>query len=229
MPCRTSRLLAHVGLPSPRLLLDGLAMALCSELSSRCSFLGFDGYQWLRDSSVIAGATLQSYVPVAGDVGHELSCTVTVTYPLLRTTTSATSAAVTVIAQSTGPAGATGAQGPAGAQGAAGQVGARGPAGEVELVTCTTAAKKIKGKVHKQTKCATRLVAGPVSFTTASTARATLSRHGVAYARGVATRSHDRTRLLLTPLRRLDAGVYTLTLVGRDGHAAASRLQITIA
>jgi streptogramin lyase len=56
----------------------------------------WDGYQWLRDGGPIAGATSPAYTPAAGDVGHQLACTVTVTYPLVQTTVSATSAAVTV-------------------------------------------------------------------------------------------------------------------------------------
>jgi outer membrane lipoprotein SlyB len=57
---------------------------------------GFDGYQWLLDGSPIAGQTGPSYTPTAADAGHQLSCTVTVTYPLLVVTVSATSAAVLV-------------------------------------------------------------------------------------------------------------------------------------
>jgi streptogramin lyase len=56
----------------------------------------FDGYQWLLDGSAIAGQTGQSYTPTAADIGHQLSCKVTVTYTLFPTTTSATSAAVGV-------------------------------------------------------------------------------------------------------------------------------------
>ena len=89
----------------------------------------FDGYQWLSDDahanvySAIAGATGQSYTPVAADVGHHLECTVTVTYALLQTTTLATSNSVTVIAQNSGP------QGPAGSNGTNGNSGPQGPAG----------------------------------------------------------------------------------------------------
>lgn len=57
---------------------------------------GFDGYRWLLDGVAIAGATSQSYTPTAGDVGHQLSCKVIVTYTLFPTTVSSTSAAVQV-------------------------------------------------------------------------------------------------------------------------------------
>ena len=62
---------------------------------SRSAF-GFDGYQWLLDGSRIAGQTGPSYTPTSVDVGHQLSCTVTVTYPLLVVTVSATSTTVLV-------------------------------------------------------------------------------------------------------------------------------------
>jgi len=57
---------------------------------------GFDGYQWLLDGDAIAGQNGQTYTPTAADAGHMLSCKVTVTYTLFPTTTSVTSAAVTV-------------------------------------------------------------------------------------------------------------------------------------
>jgi streptogramin lyase len=60
------------------------------------SAFGFDGYQWLLDGSPIAGQTGTSYTPTAADAGHQLSCSVKVTYPLLVVTVSATSAAVLV-------------------------------------------------------------------------------------------------------------------------------------
>jgi hypothetical protein len=96
------------------------------------STYSFDGFQWLRDGGVISGATSQSYTPLAADIAQQLSCTVTVTYALLQTTTSATSAAVTVTPQAsdpTGATGATGASGPAGATGAPGKTAASGAQG----------------------------------------------------------------------------------------------------
>ena len=57
---------------------------------------GFDGYQWRLDGNVIAGATGPSYTPTSSDVGHLLTCKVTLTYPLLVVTVSATSAPATV-------------------------------------------------------------------------------------------------------------------------------------
>ena len=57
---------------------------------------GFDGYQWRLDGNVIAGATGPSYTPTSTDVGHLLTCKVTLTYPLLVVTVSATSAPATV-------------------------------------------------------------------------------------------------------------------------------------
>ena len=128
----------------------------------------FDGYQWLRDGLPIVGQTGQSYLSVAGDVGHQLACTITVTYALpLDVTTAATSAAITVTPQNSGPTGpqgsagsngtngepgsagsngANGEPGAAGSNGTNGAPGARGAAGKVELVTCQTI--KVKHKTH---------------------------------------------------------------------------------
>jgi streptogramin lyase len=55
----------------------------------------WNGYQWLRDGGPITGATGSAYTPAAADVGHQLTCSVTVTYALLGVTVSATSAPVT--------------------------------------------------------------------------------------------------------------------------------------
>jgi hypothetical protein len=60
------------------------------------SAFAFDGYQWLLDGAPVG--TGASYTPSAAQVGHQLSCRVTVTYPLpLMLTVSATSPAVTVV------------------------------------------------------------------------------------------------------------------------------------
>ncbi len=56
----------------------------------------FDGYQWLLDGSPIAGQTGTTYTPTSADAGHQLSCKVTVTYPLLVDTVSATSSSLLV-------------------------------------------------------------------------------------------------------------------------------------
>jgi DNA-binding beta-propeller fold protein YncE len=113
----------------------------------------------------------------------------------------------------TGSAGEKGATGAAGAQGPAGPTGAQGPAGpagQVELVTCK--------KVGKKQKCTTKLVSGTVKFTAiGSSARATLSRHGVVYAKGTARTARGRMSLRLTPLRSLRPGKYTLTLISGRG------------
>jgi len=56
------------------------------------------GLQWLLDGTPIAGASGQTYTPVAGDVGHQLACAVNAFYPLVRVTVTATSAGVKVLA-----------------------------------------------------------------------------------------------------------------------------------
>ncbi|HEY3865326.1 MAG TPA: hypothetical protein VGL54_04485 [Solirubrobacteraceae bacterium] len=122
-----------------------------------------------------------------------------------------------------GPAGAQGATGPAGAngtdgaQGPAGPTGVQGPAGpagQVELVTCST----VKSKGKSVQRCMTKLVSGTVKFTASgSSASAMLSRRGVVYAAGIARVAHGHTSLRLTPVHRLRAGRYTLTLTSGAG------------
>ncbi|HEX4518785.1 MAG TPA: Ig-like domain repeat protein [Gaiellaceae bacterium] len=53
---------------------------------------GYDGYRWLLDGSPIAGQTTSSFTPSRSNVGHQLSCQITATYPLLDVTVTATSA-----------------------------------------------------------------------------------------------------------------------------------------
>jgi streptogramin lyase len=60
------------------------------------TLFGFDGYRWLLDGNPIAGATGTSYTPSPDQAGHQLSCAVTATYPLLAVTVSATSAQIAV-------------------------------------------------------------------------------------------------------------------------------------
>ena len=118
-----------------------------------------------------------------------------------------------------GVPGPVGLQGPIGPTGGQGPAGAQGPAGQVELVTCKTVKK---GKKSVQ-QCTTKLVSGTVKFTSAdassSVARATLSRHGVVYAAGMAriAPGGGRTSLRLASLRGLRAGHYTLMLISGAG------------
>jgi hypothetical protein len=135
-----------------------------------------------------------------------------------------------------GPIGATGAQGlsgpggPSGAAGATGPAGAagpRGPGGKIELVTCKTVTVTIhkgkKGKKQTRQLCTTKLVSGPVSFTTAATA--TLSRHRVTYATGTS----GPGGLVLHTHRAVRPGRYTLTLrYHTAGQRIESRQTITV-
>jgi hypothetical protein len=51
----------------------------------------------LHDGTPIAGQTAPTYTPTAGDIGHQLACPVTVTYPLpFSLTATATSPAITI-------------------------------------------------------------------------------------------------------------------------------------
>jgi streptogramin lyase len=127
--------------------------------------------QWLRDGNPIAGQTSATYTPVAGDLGHSISCRMTVTYPEpLGLTVNAAGPGATVIAQNSGPAGSqgpAGATGPAGSngsngangaagaegpQGPAGAAGPQGPAGPAGKVTCTVKKKGAKVNVTCKVK-----------------------------------------------------------------------------
>ena len=116
-----------------------------------------------------------------------------------------------------GPGGPSGPGGPGGPAGPAGPAGKEGPPGKIQIVTCTTKAKK--------KKCTTKTVSGTVKFTTSS-ARATLSRHGLLYAQGTATTStHGSLHLRLTALHNLHAGRYTLTITSGNGHHRHTRTE----
>jgi hypothetical protein len=211
--------------------------ALWSEWASQQPLLDeyeFDGYQWLLAGAAITGANSQYYTPVAGDVGHQLTCTVTVTYALLQTTASATSTAITVIPQASGMTGSTGAAGAAGAAGARGATGPHGPAGELELVSCKAVTTTVTRKHHnvRVTKqvCTTKLVSGSFKFTDESAdERASLSRDGAVYARGYARRTRGGVRTSLLAARQLPSGRYTLMLTNSHGsQRTASRQQVRI-
>ncbi|HXA55527.1 MAG TPA: hypothetical protein VNV37_11705, partial [Solirubrobacteraceae bacterium] len=76
----------------------GASWSSWASLQPSTSMFGIDGYRWLLDSRAIAGATSQAYAPTAEEVGHQLSCSVTATYPLLNVTVLATSTGVAVSA-----------------------------------------------------------------------------------------------------------------------------------
>jgi virginiamycin B lyase len=77
-------------------------------VSPSATLLGFDRYQWLRDGAPIAGQTGPNYIPSASDVGHQLACSTTATYPKpYFVTTSATSSAITVLQATSGGGGAS--------------------------------------------------------------------------------------------------------------------------
>ena len=131
----------------------------------------------------------------------------------------------------TGPSGTNGAQGPTGPTGAAGPTGPtgpRGPAGQdgqVILVTCTTTTKTVNHKPKKVTKCTSRKVPTPTTFTASVLERASLGRHGFVYASGTA----EKGRIVLHARRALAAGRYTLTLVrGRGRHAVVRRTAVEL-
>lgn len=110
--------------------------------------------------------------------------------------------------------------GPVGAVGAAGATSSQGSQAstpQIELVTCRTVTKtsKVHGHEHTVTVqlCTTKLISGIAMFGT-TTAKATLTRHGVVYATGTA-----RLALLTLHARRpLRAGEYTLTLTRQLNH-----------
>lgn len=137
------------------------------------------------------------------------------------------------VAPNSGPAGAAGPIGPTGTNGPTGPAGAIGPSGrngEVELVMCQPVSGKLShghltadGKV---THCTTKLVPGPVKFTTTGAAtRVVLSRGGVTEATGIASGHRGRT-MLLSAQRGLKAGRYTLVLTGLHGKPSVSTVTL---
>jgi hypothetical protein len=95
----------------------------------------------------------------------------------------------------------------------------------VILVTCTTTTRTVNHKPKKTTKCTSRPVPTPTTFTSTSIERATLGRHGFVYAIGTARKG----RVVLRATRALSAGRYTLTLVsGRGRHAVVRRMAVEL-
>ena len=124
-----------------------------------------------------------------------------------------------------------GPQGPPGSLGLPGAQGQPGPASKVELVTCKTVTKKIKGHTRRVQKCTSRLVSGPAKFTTSGAVdRATISRGRIAYATGTSVQlGGGRSELLLHDLRALHRGRYTLTVRSPHGDRRTLRREtITI-
>jgi streptogramin lyase len=67
-----------------------------ASVGPSATLFSFDGYRWLLDGAPLAIG--QSYTPTREQIGHQLSCSETATYPLLDVTDSASSAPITVIA-----------------------------------------------------------------------------------------------------------------------------------
>ena len=117
-----------------------------------------------------------------------------------------------------------------GKTGATGATGPRGQSGKVEIVTCKTVTKKVKGHRRKVQQCSGRLVSGTVKFTTSGASdTATIARGQTVYATGaLITMGDGRRQLLLKQLKPLRAGRYTLTVRHRThGRSSARRETIT--
>jgi hypothetical protein len=112
-----------------------------------------------------------------------------------------------------GEPGTPGTPGTPGATGATGATGPRGSAGKVMLVTCKRA------KHGKKLKCTTKLVSGPLKFTTTKgAAKARVRLHGRTVARGTLTRQGGGLRLTLEGSPDLRAGRYVVAWTVRvDG------------
>jgi streptogramin lyase len=86
--------IAGAAQPGATLVCQPAAFAAYAGLEPSASEFGFDGFRWLLNGAQIA--TSQSITISAADVGGQLACQETVSYPLVGPTTSATSAPVTV-------------------------------------------------------------------------------------------------------------------------------------
>jgi len=129
-----------------------------------------------------------------------------------------------------GPTGPTGPHSPTGPTGVQGPTGKPGTAGRVELITCKTITKRVKGHRKTVQKCKGKLISGTVKFTsTTATDTATLSRAGIVYGSGESVAVGGATELVLAQRHRLRPGVYTLTLRTRKhGRRIVRKQQITM-
>jgi virginiamycin B lyase len=118
------------------------------------------------------------------------------------------------------PVNSTPPQGPTTPLGSGAPVGAQTPAAKLDLVICRTVtrtvSRKAKGTTRevkvKQQKCSHRPLSGSVGKTRGAV-RATISRGRVKYAVGTGVQlTGGRSQLVLTELRPLRPGSYTLTL-----------------
>jgi hypothetical protein len=195
------------------------------------SAYGFDGYTWLLDGSPIASQTTQSYTPVTGDLGHQLSCTVTVTYPLFPVTTLSTSGTVTVggatppvttvttatttttVSPTSSPATATS---PVTTTPLVSTIpgGTTIPATTITSDVLFCVAKAATSRVKRPVAvCSGKPVGGPVTVTKGGPYRiASLTKSSVIYGSGLGWRMAHRTKLVLVLRRPLTAGTYTLHL-----------------
>jgi molybdopterin biosynthesis enzyme len=83
-----------------------------------------------------------------------------------------------------------------------------------------------EGKLVKRKKCTTKFVSGTVKFTTKSAVKASLSKNGLLYARGIANKKKG---LVFHALRAVRAGRYTLTLrYLQNGIQVVARSRISI-
>ena len=173
------------------------------------------------------------WIGVQFTAGVEGPRSATLSFGANNTTTPPTTVSLTGtgVAANSGPAGSSGTngtngtQGPGGPQGSigpAGPTGSQGPAGRVELVTCKT--------VKRKQRCTTKLVSGPVTFTTAgAAARAMLSRRGRVVATGTVRTVHGHAEFVSNYARVLPRGRYTLTITRKAGrHITETHEAITI-
>jgi hypothetical protein len=94
-------------------------------------------------------------------------------------------------------------------------------------VLCNAVTTQSEGHVEK---CSTKLVSGVIKFQLDSDDSVTIMRGHIVFATGVEVAlGHGRTKLMLTPRRRLVRGRYTLTLRSHHGDGRVlKRTTITI-